>query len=64
MRTQLRFRVRLAALLLGSALLAGCAPPGPPTAAEADAAQANVAEARRALAPTGALRIAAYPGSR
>lgn len=52
---------RLAALLLGASLLAGCAaaPPGA-SAAEAPAA---TAELRQALAPTGALRIAVYPGS-
>jgi polar amino acid transport system substrate-binding protein len=55
-------RRRLAALLFGGALLAGCAsspPAGQPTA---DGSAAST-EVRQVLAPNGVLRIAVYPGS-
>ena len=53
---------RAAALLLAAAMLAGCQTPRPVVPDTAAAAQAGV-EVRQALAPTGVLRIAAYPGS-
>jgi polar amino acid transport system substrate-binding protein len=49
--SQARRRLAIAALVLG---LAGCSTPAPPPAD---------AQARAALAPTGALRIGVYPGS-
>ena len=52
----------VAALLLGVALLAGCALPHSDAAAPADASVASPA-VRAALAPTGSLRIAVYAGS-
>ena len=62
MRIDLHLSRLVAALLLGAALLIGCASPRPDAAAAADSAQAS-AEARQVLAPTGVLRIAVYPGS-
>ena len=62
MRIGLHVSGLVAALLLGGGLLAGCESPRPAITAGADGAQAG-AEVRQALAPTGTLRIAAYPGS-
>ena len=62
MRIGLQFRGRVAALLLGAAVLCGCQSPWPAAAPRAESAQAS-AEVRRTLAPTGTLRIAVYSGS-
>ena len=52
----------LGALLIGAALLAGCASADVPVAAEHEVAT-SLNDVRRVLAPAGDLRIAVYPGS-
>ncbi len=62
MRIAFHLRRCAPALLLGAALLVGCASPRSDAAAPADVSIASAA-VRAALAPTGSLRIAVYAGS-
>ena len=62
MRIAMHRLLRATALLIGAALLVGCASPRTDPAAPADVSAAMPA-VRGALAPTGRLRIAVYAGS-
>ena len=62
MRMTTQLPAWIGALLLGAALLVGCESPRTGASAVAERSSAT-AEARQALAPTGALRIAVYAGS-
>jgi polar amino acid transport system substrate-binding protein len=62
MRIAIHRLLRATALPIGAALLVGCAAPRTDPAAPADVSAAMPA-VRRALAPTGSLRIAVYAGS-